>query len=161
MIKKSILKLLKPTLQTNWFADFSFAIIRLLCGLGLSIGFGADKFGVPWTAASQNLKLFEVSAWFPQDVAEFGGIFALAPIFFAWTGAFSEAVGGVLLAMGIATRINAFLITCTMLVAIFCQHADAQLWSMLPAISFLWVGIYNLFLGSGRFGVDYLITKKN
>lgn len=158
MIKANILRLIKPTLQTTWIADLSFAIIRVLCGLGLSVGFGADKFGVPWTPDSQNLKLFEVSAWFPQDVAEFGGIFAIAPVFFAWMGAFSEAVGGVLLALGIATRINAFLIVSTMLVAIFYQHSNAQLWNLLPAISFLWVGIYNLFLGSGRFGIDHLIT---
>ena len=159
MIKRNILKILKPTLHPWWFADLSFAIIRILCGLGLSIGFGADKFGVPWTPDSQNLQLFEVSAWFPQDVAEFGGVFAIAPIFFAWIGAFSEAVGGVFLALGVATRVNAFLISCTMLVAIFCQHSDAQLWNLLPAISFLWVGIYNLFLGSGRFGIDYLLTR--
>ena len=81
--------------------------------------FGADKFGMPWTADSQNLKLFEVSAWFPEDVAAFGGIFSIAPVFFAWMGAFSEAVGGLFLMLGLKTRIASFLITCTMLVAIF------------------------------------------
>lgn len=158
---KSFFKLLiTPVLQKHWISDFTFFIIRLGCGLGLSLGFGADKFGVPWTADSQNLNLFEVAAWFPEDVKAYGGIFAMFPIFFAWMGAFSEAVGGMLLALGIGTRIWSFLIICTMLVAIFLQKWNGPIWNMLPAMSFLWVAIYNLILGSGRFGVDFLITKK-
>ncbi|MBT8243833.1 DoxX family protein [Winogradskyella sp.] len=158
---KSLLKfIITPVTQKNWFTDFTFFIIRFLCGIGISIGFGADKFGVPWTPDSQNLNLFEVAAWFPEDVKVYGGIFAMFPIFFAWMGAFSEAIGGILLALGIGTRISSFLVACTMLVAIFCQKWDSGLWQMLPAISFLWVAIYNMALGSGRFGLDFLISKK-
>jgi len=151
--------LITPITQSYWSVDLIFAIIRFICGMALSISFGSNKFGVPWTSKSQNLNLFEVSAWFPEDVASYGGIFALAPIFFAWMGAFSEAVGGVFLALGLKTRVASFLIMCTMLVAIFCQKFDSPLWSMLPAMGFLWVSIYNMFLGSGRFGIDYIISK--
>lgn len=158
-MKTILKKLITPIVQPLWFADLIFAIIRFACGIGLSVGFGADKFGVPWTAESQNLNLFEVSAWFPEDVAQYGGVFALAPVFFAWMGAFSEAVGGIFLALGLKTRVASFLIMCTMLVAILCQKINGPLWNMLPAMSFLWVSIYNLFLGSGRFGIDYLISK--
>lgn len=158
---KSFLKLLiSPVIQKHWFTDLIFAIPRILCGLWLTIMFGANKFGMPWTAESQNLNLFEVSAWFPKDVAEYGGLFAMAPVFFAWMGAFSEAVGGLLLLLGLKTRLASFLIMCTMLTAIFMQKWNQGLWGMLPAMGFLWVAIYNLFLGSGRFGVDYLITQK-
>ncbi|RNC87193.1 MAG: DoxX family protein [Winogradskyella sp.] len=158
---KQLLKfIIKPATQKNWFADFTFFVIRFLCGIALSLSFGADKFGVPWTADSQHLDLFEVAAWFPEDVKAYGGIFAMFPIFFAWMGAFSEAVGGMLLALGIGTRIWSFLIMCTMLVAIFLQKWNQGLWGMLPALSFLWVAMYNLTLGSGRFGLDFLISKK-
>lgn len=158
---KAFLKfLITPTVQKNWFSDVVFFIIRFGCGIGLSIGFGADKFGVPWTPDSQNLNLFEVAAWFPEDVKAYGGIFAMFPIFFAWMGAFSEAVGGMLLALGIGTRISSFLIMCTMLVAIFLQKWNGPAWNMLPAMGFLWVAIYNLSLGSGRFGLDFIISKK-
>ncbi|WP_273566969.1 DoxX family protein [Maribacter halichondriae] len=125
----------------------------------LTLSFGSDKFGMPWTATGQNLKLFEVAAWFPEDVANFGGIFAIAPVFFAWMGAFSEVVGGLFLALGLQTRLASFLIMCTMLVAIFFQKWGQGMWGMLPAMGFLWVSIYNLYLGSGRFGLDYLIAK--
>ena len=158
---RSLLKLIiTPVTQKHWIADFTFAIPRILCGFFLTSMFGADKFGMPWTADSQNLNLFEVSAWFPQDVAEYGGIFAMAPIFFAWMGAFSEAVGGLFLMLGLKTRIASFLIMCTMLVAIFLQKWEMGLWGMLPAMGFLWVAIYNMVLGSGRFGIDFLISKK-
>lgn len=152
--------LMTPLIQKHWSMDLIFAIPRVLCGLWLTTMFGADKFGMPWTADSQNLNLFEVAAWFPQDVAEYGGIFAAAPIFFAWMGAFSEAIGGLLLMLGLKTRVASFLIMCTMLVAIFMQKWNQGLWAMLPALGFLWVAIYNLILGSGRFGIDYLISKK-
>lgn len=152
--------LITPITQKHWLADLVFAIIRFLCGMLLALDFGASKFGMPWTPDSQNLNLFEVSAWLPSDVAEYGGIFALFPVFFAWMGAFSEAVGGLFLALGLKTRIASFLIMCTMLVAIFLQKWGQGTWGMLPAMGFLWISIYHLYLGSGRFGIDYLISKK-
>ncbi|WP_298759547.1 DoxX family protein [uncultured Psychroserpens sp.] len=156
---KIITLLTTPFTQKHWFADLLFAIIRFICGMLLALDFGASKFGMPWTDELQHLDLFEVAAWFPEDVASYGGIFAVAPIFFAWMGAFSEAVGGLLLAFGLQTRLASFLIMCTMLVAIFMQKWGQSTWAMLPAMGFLWVSIYHLYLGSGRFGLDYLISK--
>jgi putative oxidoreductase len=91
---------------------------RIVCELLQTLGFGADKFGLPWSSTT-NLRFFEVVAWFPKDVSEYGGIFAILPVFFAWFGAFAEAVGGLFLVIGFKTRIASFLIMCTMLVAIF------------------------------------------
>ena len=158
-MKKLFKKITSPQLMAHWPADAVFAIPRVICGLLLTLSFGADKFGMPWTSADRNLGLFEVIAWFPEDVAEYGGIFAIAPVFFAWMGAFSEAVGGLLLALGLQTRIASFLIMCTMLVAIFCQKWGGGVWGMLPAMGFLWVAIYNLYLGSGRFGLDFILSN--
>ncbi len=159
-MKKILTTLFTPVIQKHWVADMAFAVMRFICGMLLSIDFGSGKFGMPWTPPGQNLQLFEVAAWFPEDVAAYGGIFALAPVFFAWMGAFSEAVGGLFLALGLKTRVASFLIACTMLVAIFLQKWGQGTWGMLPAMGFLWIAIYHLYLGSGRFGLDYLITKK-
>ncbi|WP_425237165.1 DoxX family protein [Ulvibacterium sp.] len=160
-MKKAFRKIMLPVLQKDWIADLLFAIIRFICGMLLALSFGADKFGMPWTPEGQNLNLFEVSAWFPEDVASYGGVFAMAPVFFAWMGAFSEAVGGLFLAFGLNTRVAAFLIMFTMLTAIFMQKWGQGIWGMLPAMGFLWISIYNLYLGSGRFGLDYLLTRKH
>ena len=159
MLLKSFKFLTTPVIQKHWFGDFLFAIPRIVCGFLLTSSFGSDKFGLPWSSTA-NLGFFEVAAWFPKDVAEYGGIFAMFPIFFAWMGAFSEAVGGLFFMLGFKTRIASFLIMCTMLVAIFLQKWGQGTSSMLPAMSFLWVAIYNLVLGSGRFGIDYSISKK-
>ena len=158
---KLLKRFTKPFLLPHWSQDFLLAIPRIVCGFLLTSSFGADKFGLPWSPADKNLGLFEVAFWFPNDVATYGGLFALAPAFFAWMGAFSEAVGGIFLLLGFQTRIASFLIMSTMLVAIFMQQIQNGMWNCLPAMGFLWISVFYLLLGSGRFGIDYLVTRKN
>jgi putative oxidoreductase len=158
-MKTILIKLITPVTQTKWYSDLLLAIPRIICGLLLTIDFGASKFGLPWSPAEKNLGFFEVVVWFPEDVASYGGIFAAFPVFFAWMGAFSEAVGGLFLALGLKTRVASLLIMCTMLVAIFFQQWGEGTWGMLPAMGFLWVSMFTLVLGSGRFGLDFLFAK--
>lgn len=160
-MKQVLFKLTSPQKFSSWGAEILISIPRVLCGLLLTLDFGSSKFGMPWTDAESNLALFEVAAWFPEDVAKFGIPFSLAPTLFAWLGAASEAIGGLFLALGFQTRISAFFIACTMLVAIFFQKFGQGTWAMLPAMGFLWVSIYAMVLGSGRLGLDYLLTRKN
>lgn len=153
-------KIIKPIIMPCWWQDFLTALPKIICGYLLTSSFGADKFGLPWSAADQNLRLFEVVFWFPNDVASYGGIFKMFPVFFAWMGAFSEAVGGLFLFIGFQTRIASFLVMSAMLVAIFMQQIGEGIWNCLPAMGILWVSLFGLVLGSGRFGLDYLLTKK-
>lgn len=139
---------------------FFLAIPRMVCGYLLTADFGAAKFGMPWSPPENNLGFFETAFWFPGDVAEFGGIFATFPIFFAWMAAFSEAVGGLLLIVGFQTRIVSFLLIFTMFVAAFVQHAGGEMWNKLPGMGFLWVVMFTAILGSGKLGIDYLLTSK-
>lgn len=157
---KLLYRLTAPIILPFWWQDLIMAIPRIVCGYLLTADFGAAKFGLPWSPIDNNLGLFEVAFWFPNDVVEYGGIFAIAPAFFAWMGAFSEAVGGLLLLFGLQTRVASFLIACTMLVAMFMQQWNEGLWMMLPAMGFLWVSLTFMILGSGRFGVDFLVTRK-
>lgn len=157
---KILNQITKPILLQHWSQDLVLSIPRMVCGFLLTSSFGSAKFGLPWSPQDNNLGLFEVAFWFPNDVAAYGGLFAIAPAFFAWIGAFSEAVGGIFLLIGFQTRIASFLILCTMLVAIFMQQWNEGMWMMLPAMGFLWVAIFYMVLGSGRFGADYLIIQK-
>ena len=152
-------RILQPLTLPFWWQDALLVLPRIVCGYLLTSDFGAAKFGLPWSPPDNNLGLFEVAFWFPQDVAAYGGIFALFPAFFAWMGAASEGIGGLLLVLGLLTRPAAFLVGCTMLVAIFMQQYQQGLWNMLPAVGFLWAALPALVLGSGRFGLDYLLTK--
>lgn len=158
---KKIKQLTKPMLLPFWWQDVMISIPRIVCGYLLTANFGAAKFGMPWSPVDNNLGLFEVAFWFPKDVAAYGGLFAIAPAFFAWMGAFSEAVGGLFLLLGFQTRIASFLLLMTMLVAVFMQQINNGLWNCLPAMGFLWVSLYTLIMGSGRIGIDYLISKKH
>jgi len=144
----------------GWTSNILIAVPRIIGGLLLTIDFGSSKFGMPWTDSEKNLSLFEVAPWFPEDVAKLGIPFSIAPLFFAWMAAASEAIGGLFLALGFQTRTAAFLIGCTMLVAIFLQKSGEGTWNMLPAMGFLWISIYSFVLGSGKIGFDYLLSKK-
>ncbi|VFB02526.1 DoxX [Chryseobacterium taihuense] len=143
-----------------WWQDLLFAAPRIVCGYLLTSDFGAAKFGLPWSPEDTNLKFFEVAYWFPNDIAEYGGIFALFPAFFAWMGAFSEGVGGIFWILGLLTRPFAFLIFITMLVAVFFQQFNQGMWNMLPAMGIMWMSLFYIILGSGRFGLDNIIAKK-
>ena len=151
--------ILRPLLLPHWWQDILLALPRVVCGYLLTSDFGAAKFGLPWSPPDKNLGLFEVVFWFPHDVAAYGGVFAMFPVFFAWMGAASEALGGLLLVLGLQTRLAAFLVWCTMLVAIFMQQLHQGMWNVLPAAGFLWASLPALVLGSGRFGVDYFLAK--
>lgn len=145
---------------SNGFAHLAIAIPRIIGGYFLAVNFGGSKFGMPWTDPAQGLGLFEVANWFPKDVAEFGIPFSLAPVFFAWMAAASEAMGGFLWVLGLGTRWVSALLIVTMLVAIFFQKWNEGVWGMLPALGFLWLASYNLVLGSGKFGLDHLLISK-
>jgi len=153
-------KIITPVEIKGWTSNILIAIPRIIGGLLLTIDFGSSKFGMPWTDSEKNLSLFQVAPWFPEDVAKFGIPFSIAPVFFAWMAAASEAIGGLFLVMGLQTRVAAFLIGCTMLVAIFFQKSGEGTWNMLPAMGFLWITIYSVVLGSGKIGFDYLLSKK-
>lgn len=140
------------------------ALPRIFGGLLLAFEFGSSKFGMPWSITDE-MGLFQVAAWFPEDVAKFGGLFALAPGLFAWMAAATEAIGGLFLVLGLGTRIWGGLLALTMLSAIFLQKWPEVMeygssWPILPALGFLWIAIYALLFGSGKIGIDYLLTKK-
>ncbi len=163
-IKTYIKNITKPFVFDKWYLNALIAIPRILGGLMLCFEFGSSKFGMPWST-TEELGLFQVASWFPEDVSKFGFPFIIAPKLFAWLGAATEAIGGLFLALGLGTRFWGALLSVTMLTAIFFQKwPDAMeygsSWPLLPASGFLWISIYSIVLGSGKFGMDYLITKK-
>lgn len=157
-MKKLIIKLIKP-LEASWAMDMALAIPRIVFGYLLTVEFGSPKFGLPWSDPDKNLRLFEVAFWFPNDIAEYGGIFAIMPAFLAWMAAFSEGVGGVAWILGFQTRIFSFLIFCTMLVVVFVHQIQNGYWNMLPGMGILWISALSIIAGSGRFGLDFLTSK--
>ena len=140
-MKNYIQKLITPVLMSSVWADLMLAFPRIIGCFFLAKNFGGSKFPTP--------------DWFVQDVSKFGGIFALFPTFFAWAAVLAETFGGALLVVGLGTRFAGFLVTSTMLVAIFCQKMG---WRSVGNVACygLFVDCYLCYgfrVGSFRFGL--------
>lgn len=126
--------------------SFNFGVLwlRVLTGLGISFVHGYGKvFG-------GNIDKFA------GGVAEMG---FPAPVFFAWTAALTEFVGGIFIALGLGTRIAAFFLFVNMSVAAFIRHGSDPFdvkelallyWTMTGAI---------MFIGPGLLSLDHFISK--
>lgn len=88
--------------------DVALLVLRLT-GLGLAFGHGWGK--VQGLAAGDGR--------FIESVASLG---FPAPAVFAWAAALSEFLGGLLVALGLGTRIAAIAAAATMVVAAFLRH---------------------------------------
>jgi len=128
----------------------SWATVPLRLALGIAfIGHGAQKV----------LGSFHGPGW-----AKFTSAQAPFPFMrpsWLWMGAaaLSELIGGILVLLGLFTRVGAFLIACVMLVAIF-----GVLWpvffaptGMELAIAFLGIALALLITGGGQASVDLMI----
>jgi len=107
------------------------------------------------------------SAAFAADVATNYGI----PAFLGHVAAYSEVVCGILLIVGLLTRIDAFLLAATMFVATFVVQLPDALFEVPPNAIRMFVAIRGiemplalfaisgalLFLGPGRLSLDHLL----
>lgn len=131
-------------------ADAGLLVLRL--GIGLMLAFGHGWYKLP-----------------PPDMFV-GGVRSLgfpAPLAFAWAAALSEFLGGLLLAVGLFTRVGAFFVISTMGVAALGQHLRDPLFmqnaaggpSKEFALLYLIPAVALLLTGSGRFGLDRVIGR--
>lgn len=83
-----------------------------------------------------------------------------APALFAWAAALSELAGGVLIALGLGTRIMAFFAAVTMFVAAFVAHAQDPFDVREKALVFLAYFVGTIFTGAGQYSLDAVIARK-
>ena len=124
-------------------ADVGLAVLRVVAGVAMAVNHGASKIRDPGQIIGGAEKL-----GFP------------APTFFGWMAAISEFFGGILLALGLATRPAALLLGCTMFTAAFVAHARDPFPRREPALLFLSIAVLFLLAGAGRYGVDALICRR-
>jgi putative oxidoreductase len=144
--------------------DFGLLVLRL-AGLGLALVHGLPKVMSLATGASQ----------LPQAVAKLG--FPM-PTAFAWAAALGELLGGLLVALGLFTRVGAAWAAFTMFVAAsFQHHAFSRLLVSLRlryvseetvkawgnpelALMYLAVLLAVLIMGPGRIAFDSVAGKR-
>ena len=135
----------------NRAVDWTALLLRVVVGL-IFIPHGFAKvFGTGGAAA------------FAQDIPSYG-----LPRFLGYAAAYSEMFGAILLIVGLLTRLDAFLLACTMAVAAFIvqfpdvlhdpQRSGNLLFAALHAMELplilLAANIALMLLGPGRFSMD-------
>ena len=129
----------------------SWATVPLRLALGVSfIGHGAQKvlgsFGGPGFS-----KFTSFPAPFP---------FMRPPSLWMGAAAFAELIGGVLVLLGLFTRLGAFLIVCVMVTVIGLQWPKFFApEGMELAVAFLGIALALLIMGGGQASVDRLIAR--
>lgn len=81
------------------------------------------------------------------------------PEVFAWMSALTEFGGGILIALGLATRLAAFLLFINMSVAAFIAHAYDPFEKKELALAYWTIAGALIMLGGGRFSLDALILR--
>jgi len=102
-------------------------------------------------------KMFGGLAKFTEFVTSLG---VPAPQVMAFLAAFAESFGALFLAIGLLTRPAAFMIICTMAVAIFGAHGDAGFAKQEMAWLYLVPALMFMLKGAGKWSLDHLLSKK-
>lgn len=138
---------LKKIMSTS--DSWGLLFLRLAAG-AIFISHGAGKFGIGGGNGLEGTAGFVGSLGFPL------------PMLFAILLASSEFIGGILLILGLLTRLAAFTQVIAMLVAVFLVHWSNGLsgqggyeWAMLLGVAALTLMIE----GAGRFSADRMMSK--
>ena len=129
--------------DTSRATDLGLLILRLGFGLSLALGHGLGKL--------------PPSEGFISGTAEMG--FPL-PTLFAWAAALSEFAGGLLIAIGLATRPAALFAGFTMAVATFVRHGGEPFSGMEKSFLFLVAFVALLIAGAGRYAIDHYLRRE-
>jgi putative oxidoreductase len=145
--------------------DVALLLLRL-AGLGLALAHGWGKVEALSTGHADP---------FVQAVA---GLGFPVPLFFAWASGLAEFAGGILVALGLGTRIAAGFATVNMAVAAFMRHhALSRLAALVglvtvppdtlkawgnPELALLYLAVFLAItlLGPGRLALDPLIRRR-
>ena len=125
-------------------ANIGITVLRVFAGLSMALAHGLGK--VP---PSEGLVQATAGMGFPL------------PGLFAWAAALSEFGGGLLLALGLATRPAAVFVGFTMAVAAFIRHADDPFGSQEKALLYLAICVALALIGAGKYSVDNWLNKRS
>lgn len=132
----------------NKYRDLGLLILRLGIGLGFMLVHG-------WPKISGG----------PQLWAKLGGSMSnlgitFAPEFWGFMASFTEFAGGILLILGLFTRPAAFFLAFNMIVALTQHLTNLDPWNkVIYPIEMFSVFAAFIFLGAGKYSIDYLIHK--
>ena len=124
-------------------STLGWTLVRVVFGLSLAFAHGLPKVMGDMHRFAQGVE----ALGFPY------------PLYFAWAAALSELVGGLLVALGLFTRLGAFFVACTMGVALY-QHRMDAFGRMELAVLYLAVFLAAVFIGGGPLSVDAKMRRR-
>jgi putative oxidoreductase len=126
----------------SFTANAGSALLRIFAGVALALGHGLGKL-----PPGEGLIERASAMGFPS------------PVFFAWAAGLSEFVGGILLALGLFTRLSSLFIAITMTVALIGVHWPDPFAAQEKAFLFLFIALSYLMKGSGDWSIDSYFRK--
>ncbi len=123
-------------------ANAGLALLRIFTGVSLAVAHGIGK--IP---PGEGLINRTGDLGFPM------------PVMFAWAAALSEFLGGILLALGLFTRLAGFFIAFTMLVVLIGVHGADPYQKQELAFMYFFIAVAFMLKGSGDWSVDSFLRK--
>lgn len=157
-MKKAIQSLLFGSAQAGTRTyDIAYTLFRFYCGFSIAIGAGLSKVfhkinedgGKAW----DNLA-FGVPDWFVKQVGDIG-FTVISPSFWAHLAVYGEFIGGLLIAVGLFTRISALQLAFQFFVVSFIWYDEPGLFTMYYQQLIFWSFVLIAALGGGRFSADH------
>lgn len=155
-LKKVFCKLFTPFVGSGLHLNLLIKIPQIVAGAILAFHFGPYSFGMPWSPEHLNLGLFEVSPRFLETLSNFYDPIGQFPKAFGLFSGITKCIGGILLILGLGSRLVAFCII--FLMTIFLLNSHAINFNYTFPLFFISISGFVLYFGSGKFGIDYLIT---
>lgn len=154
--------LFAPPISSNRFFEPAYALFRFYCGISMAIGAGLPKVfhkiddagGTEW----DNLA-FGASGWFLEQVGNIGFTFP-SPTFWAYLAIYGEFIGGLLIAIGLFTRLSALQMAFQFFVVSFLWYESPVPFAMYYQQLIFWVFVLIAAAGGGKFSLDYLLQQK-
>lgn len=137
-----------PKLPPTFSTDMGLLVLRSVAGTSMLLNHGVGKIMAGperWTQLGGNMEHVGIS---------------FMPVAWGFMAAFSESFGALLLVLGFQVRVLAFLLACTMSMAVFTHlnmpagEANAGWAGASHALEFLGMFVALLFLGGGKIGVS-------
>jgi putative oxidoreductase len=133
----------------NKYKDTGIFVLRVMVGISFALVYGRPKIeGGPefWTMIGSSMSNVGIT---------------FAPAFWGFMASLAEFGGGILLILGLFTRPAAAFMAFTMVMAAIVHLKALDPWhNVVNPLNLLAVFIALIFLGAGKYSLDYLFSRK-
>ena len=163
-MKTQIKNFLFGSIQTDSKVfDWSYLLFRIYAGLSIANGAGLSKvfhkINEKGDDSWSNLA-FGTSEWFVKQVGDLGFTF-ISPTFWAYLAIYGEFIGGLLIALGIFTRLSSIQLALQFFVVSFIWYNEpVPMIGMYYQQLIFWSFVMTFAVGDGKYSLATLISSK-